>query len=131
MATVKYMQKYLFFKIFFVLYFFQATMYFFHTDMDAQINTGKSRFNGFQGTGDNHLLLLKSVIAKMTIEDYFLKKKGPLFQSHESSKIVLLYFLCCLLKIRPLNATFCLPKILKNIHSPPGLLKNPKFWKNP
>ena len=32
-------------------------------------NTVKSRYNGFQGTGENHPLLPKSVIAKMTMVD--------------------------------------------------------------
>ena len=32
-------------------------------------HTVKSRYNGFQGTGENHPLLPKSVIAKMTMVD--------------------------------------------------------------
>ena len=32
-------------------------------------NTVKSRYNGFQGTGENNPLLPKSVIAKMTMVD--------------------------------------------------------------
>ena len=52
------------------------------------VNTVKSRHNGFQGTGENHPLLPKSVIAKMIMADYF--------QSHKTRKVVLLYFLCSL-----------------------------------
>ena len=38
-------------------------------------NTVKSRYNGFQGTEENHPLLPKSVIAKITMVDEFLREK--------------------------------------------------------
>ena len=39
------------------------------------IDTVKSRYNGFQGTEVNHPLLAKSVIAKMTMVDF--QKQNP------------------------------------------------------
>ena len=42
---------------------------------DCKNSTVESRYNGFQGTGENHPLLPKSVIAKMTMVDDFLREK--------------------------------------------------------
>ena len=45
------------------------------TTVETPRSTVKSRYNGFLGTGENHPLLPKSVIAKMTMIHEFLRKK--------------------------------------------------------
>ena len=47
-------------------------LYFYRKLLNFNIYTVKLRYNGFPGTDENHPLLPKSVIAKMTMVDKFL-----------------------------------------------------------
>ena len=62
-----------------------------NTNFHAKLpHTVKSRYNRFQGTGDNYPLLPKPVIAKMTMVDFFLREKNnqkdPSFSSTKATK---------------------------------------------